>query len=110
MKLCINDNGSSNGSAILIYHTQEQAQKAINQIHGKTLGKNTFEADFLKVAEDILKSGEEKYVEPNIIKREDSQSYNIDPSFRDQFMYRESNELNLSWFDYMEKKPARLHP
>jgi hypothetical protein len=44
---------------ILVYENQDQAQKAINQIHGKKFDAvNTFEADFIKTAEDIIISGE----------------------------------------------------
>lgn len=43
LKIGTNPDGSTDRSMILIYETQDQAQKAINQIHGKKFdANNTF--------------------------------------------------------------------
>ena len=108
IKMGSKQTGDGTGCMILKYETQDQAQRAINQINGKKFdAKHTFEADFLKIAEDILNSGEEEYVEPTIIKREAAQYYNIDNKYRDQFVYKENDEIQLNWFDFMEKKPIK---
>lgn len=96
-------NGKAGVSAYLKFATPEQAETCVTKLDGaKFDAKHTLDCFFLQKIRDIYDTPE-VYVEKEVPRQDFLQSYNVDPQFRDQLLYREVNIVRLQWFDFMER-------